>query len=223
MKSCTSTARDCPVCLQTAVFPVQTNCGHLFCGTTYNLTFFVSVEQCQSRRVLVKLPPTVLMWFSVPWAELQGLHFRVDMRLNLEFDEFTSDPCPKMWIWWQRLLLPNVKKWYKLALLPQSSYQWIKILNICFEVDDLQGLVTDYFSMTLLSVNWLISHLQKSCTPSCLQGFNCFFAPWRLITFVFLWYISRTNSWVQIVWYFRNIFRKSNYSSQISSKTNVTK
>lgn len=24
----------CPVCLQTASFPVQTNCGHLFCGKT---------------------------------------------------------------------------------------------------------------------------------------------------------------------------------------------
>lgn len=66
MKSCASTARDCPVCLQTAVFPVQTNCGHLFCGTTYNLTLFISVEQCQSRHVLLKLPPNMLMWFSIP-------------------------------------------------------------------------------------------------------------------------------------------------------------
>ncbi|XP_076583279.1 E3 ubiquitin-protein ligase RNF170 [Chaetodon auriga] len=33
-QSCPSTGRDClcPVCLQTASFPVQTNCGHLFCG-----------------------------------------------------------------------------------------------------------------------------------------------------------------------------------------------
>ncbi|XP_028259012.1 E3 ubiquitin-protein ligase RNF170 [Parambassis ranga] len=32
-QSCLSTSRrDCPVCLQTARFPVQTNCGHLFCA-----------------------------------------------------------------------------------------------------------------------------------------------------------------------------------------------
>ncbi|XP_031174044.1 RING-HC_RNF170 domain-containing protein isoform X2 [Sander lucioperca] len=33
-QSCPSTSRDwhCPVCLQTASFPVQTNCGHLFCA-----------------------------------------------------------------------------------------------------------------------------------------------------------------------------------------------
>ncbi|KAM9358029.1 E3 ubiquitin-protein ligase RNF170 [Symphorus nematophorus] len=33
-QSCASTSRDfhCPVCLQTASFPVQTNCGHLFCA-----------------------------------------------------------------------------------------------------------------------------------------------------------------------------------------------
>ncbi|KAF3835028.1 hypothetical protein F7725_027586 [Dissostichus mawsoni] len=32
--SCPSISRDshCPVCLQTASFPVQTNCGHLFCA-----------------------------------------------------------------------------------------------------------------------------------------------------------------------------------------------
>lgn len=55
MKSCASIARDCPVCLQTAVFPVQTNCGHLFCGTTYNLTLFISLEQRESRHVFMKL------------------------------------------------------------------------------------------------------------------------------------------------------------------------
>ncbi|KAM9385855.1 E3 ubiquitin-protein ligase RNF170 [Pholidichthys leucotaenia] len=34
-QSCVSTCRinwHCPVCLQTARFPVQTNCGHLFCA-----------------------------------------------------------------------------------------------------------------------------------------------------------------------------------------------
>ncbi|KAM3620438.1 uncharacterized protein V6R79_023431 [Siganus canaliculatus] len=33
-QSCSSPGRDlhCPVCLQTASFPVQTNCGHLFCA-----------------------------------------------------------------------------------------------------------------------------------------------------------------------------------------------
>ncbi|TMS19875.1 E3 ubiquitin-protein ligase RNF170 [Larimichthys crocea] len=33
-QSCASTSRDwhCPVCLQTVSFPVQTNCGHLFCA-----------------------------------------------------------------------------------------------------------------------------------------------------------------------------------------------
>nr|XP_046246534.1 RING-HC_RNF170 domain-containing protein isoform X1 [Scatophagus argus]XP_046246535.1 RING-HC_RNF170 domain-containing protein isoform X1 [Scatophagus argus]XP_046246536.1 RING-HC_RNF170 domain-containing protein isoform X1 [Scatophagus argus] len=33
-QSCASMSRDwhCPVCLQTASFPVQTNCGHLFCA-----------------------------------------------------------------------------------------------------------------------------------------------------------------------------------------------
>ncbi|KAL3047523.1 hypothetical protein OYC64_021677 [Pagothenia borchgrevinki] len=33
-QSCPSISRDshCPVCLQTASFPVQTNCGHLFCA-----------------------------------------------------------------------------------------------------------------------------------------------------------------------------------------------
>ncbi|KAF7203421.1 E3 ubiquitin-protein ligase RNF170 isoform X2 [Nothobranchius furzeri] len=36
LQPCTSTSRrdwHCPVCLQTATFPVQTNCGHLFCAT----------------------------------------------------------------------------------------------------------------------------------------------------------------------------------------------
>uniref|UniRef100_A0A672J036 Si:dkey-183n20.15 n=1 Tax=Salarias fasciatus TaxID=181472 RepID=A0A672J036_SALFA len=35
MQSCSSTSRHdlhCPVCLQTASFPVQTNCGHVFCA-----------------------------------------------------------------------------------------------------------------------------------------------------------------------------------------------
>ncbi|XP_047444317.1 RING-HC_RNF170 domain-containing protein [Mugil cephalus] len=33
LQPCLSTNRqDCPVCLQTARFPVQTNCGHLFCA-----------------------------------------------------------------------------------------------------------------------------------------------------------------------------------------------
>uniref|UniRef100_A0A672Z302 Si:dkey-183n20.15 n=1 Tax=Sphaeramia orbicularis TaxID=375764 RepID=A0A672Z302_9TELE len=34
VKFCPSSVRDwhCPVCLQTASFPVQTNCGHLFCA-----------------------------------------------------------------------------------------------------------------------------------------------------------------------------------------------
>lgn len=28
------TDMSCPVCLQQAVLPVETNCGHLFCGKT---------------------------------------------------------------------------------------------------------------------------------------------------------------------------------------------
>lgn len=82
MKPCASATRDCPVCLQAAVFPVQTNCGHLFCGTTWNLTLFIRVEQCLSRHVFMKFPPNMLMWFSVPWAKPQGLRFRVEMRLK---------------------------------------------------------------------------------------------------------------------------------------------
>lgn len=58
--------------------------------------------------------------------------------------------------------------------------------NICFEVDHLQGLVTDSLSLTLLSVNRLISHILKPCKPSCLQGFNSFSAPRGLIIYVFV-------------------------------------
>lgn len=85
-----------------------------------------------------------------------------------------------------------------LQYFPRSSYQWIQILNICLEVDDLQGLVTDSLSLTLLSVNWLISHSLKPC----LQGLNCFSAPRGLIIYVFVWYVSGTNSRLQIVWKF---------------------
>lgn len=92
MKSCTSTARDCPVCLQTAVFPVQTNCGHLFCGTTYNRTLFISLEQRQSRHVFVKLSTKNHMSMSCSFLFFEqnypGLYLRVDMRLNLEFHKF---------------------------------------------------------------------------------------------------------------------------------------
>lgn len=79
-----------------------------------------------------------------------------------------------------------------LQYFPQSSFQWIQILMICFEVDDLQGLVTDSLSLTLLS--WLISHILKPCTPS------CFSAPKGLIIYAFVWYVGGTNSRLQIVW-----------------------
>ncbi|KGL82774.1 E3 ubiquitin-protein ligase RNF170, partial [Tinamus guttatus] len=31
-RPCNHSDFSCPICLQTATFPVETNCGHLFCG-----------------------------------------------------------------------------------------------------------------------------------------------------------------------------------------------
>ncbi|KAJ6662600.1 hypothetical protein lerEdw1_011737 [Lerista edwardsae] len=31
---------SCPICLQTATFPVETNCGHLFCGEFTGFIFY---------------------------------------------------------------------------------------------------------------------------------------------------------------------------------------
>ncbi|KAL7985032.1 hypothetical protein Chor_003602, partial [Crotalus horridus] len=33
---------SCPICLQTANFPVETNCGHFFCGKLIGLHFLIN-------------------------------------------------------------------------------------------------------------------------------------------------------------------------------------
>ena len=39
------TDMSCPVCLQQAVLPVETNCGHLFCGKMIGQTLEILQKQ----------------------------------------------------------------------------------------------------------------------------------------------------------------------------------
>lgn len=42
------TDMSCPVCLQQAVLPVETNCGHLFCGKTIVQILVINTKQNQT-------------------------------------------------------------------------------------------------------------------------------------------------------------------------------
>lgn len=46
------TDMSCPVCLQQAVLPVETNCGHLFCGkaVVWSLVVFTKQNQVVTER-----------------------------------------------------------------------------------------------------------------------------------------------------------------------------
>ena len=67
---------SCPICLSTAVLPIETNCGHLFCGS-----FFLS-----------KLI-SFLIYIEALW-HLSKLYYSILETFNIEYISFKNEmPC----------------------------------------------------------------------------------------------------------------------------------
>ncbi|KPP75385.1 E3 ubiquitin-protein ligase RNF170-like [Scleropages formosus] len=56
---------QCPVCLQTASFPISTNCGHLFCGTFHERSSQEATSEHNAKKH--KAPCLIAYWRHSSW------------------------------------------------------------------------------------------------------------------------------------------------------------